>query len=179
MTPVTCGTPASESNAVPPLKSASRKLTSCVVWAEHSARIQVTRSSDFPDPVTPATTACGPSRHQVDHARLSRFHADHRGQSAAGGAGGSAEQRAERDRLQGIGRAHQTGGASSQLVRDDERLRVAEGFHRDLAHLAAGVEVRLAGRTHGERDAASGWARGCGVGAHDRDVGGARDRLAR
>ena len=61
ITPVTCGTAASASNAVPPLKSARRKLTSRVECVAHSARIHVMSSSLLPEPVTPATTACGPS----------------------------------------------------------------------------------------------------------------------
>ena len=61
ITPVTWGIRASASNAVPPLKSASRKTTWSVEWLAHSASTHDTSNSLLPDPVMPATTACGPS----------------------------------------------------------------------------------------------------------------------
>ncbi len=61
MTPTTCGRPRNRSKAVPPLKSARRKLTRSGPCPAQTATTQLTRSSLLPVPVIPVTMACGPS----------------------------------------------------------------------------------------------------------------------
>ena len=182
MTPVTCGTSASASNAVPPLKSASRKLTSRVecVGAQREdpgdQQLGLARPGDARD------DGVRPVGDEVDHARLARLDADHRGQARrASRAAAAAEQRAERDRLptRRAAPSRRAARAASSAARRS-RLRAADGFDGDLAHLAADVDACASpGERHREHDPAARWRRHRRVGAHDRDVGVRATRLAR
>ncbi len=144
-TPVTCGTAASASNAVPPLKSASRKLTSLVEWVAHSARIHVMSSSLLPDPVTPATTACGPSATRSTIAGSAAFDdRSTRGERPGAGPRGPSA-RSSASAIGSSGRAERPEaalGARAELVGDADRLLVRETLDIDVEHLAGASRSR-------------------------------------
>ena len=60
--PTTCGSPARSSNVAPPLKSTSTKARRSGGTRAAIETTSARRSSLLPDPVVPATSACGPSR---------------------------------------------------------------------------------------------------------------------
>ena len=154
MTPVTCGIAASESNAVPPLKSASRKLTSLRRVRGAEATIHVTSSSVLPDPVTPATTACGPSAtRSIMHGSPASMPitADERPARVAGARAAARAASTERDRLRSLrGAADRPARA---IARAPRRARCAWSQPRELRRRVSRdpppeSRSRVAGRAH-------------------------------
>ena len=60
MTAATCGAGSSPANVAPPLKSISTRLRSSDEWPTIIPRATVRRNSDFPEPVAPMQSPCGP-----------------------------------------------------------------------------------------------------------------------
>ena len=60
--PTTCGSAAHRAKAAPPLKSTRTKVSSSGGADTASEVTRVHRNSDFPEPVVPPTSTCGPSR---------------------------------------------------------------------------------------------------------------------
>ena len=181
MTPVTCGTPASASNAVPPLKSARRKLTSRVECVAHSARIHVISSSLLPEPVTPATTACGPSPTRSMIAGSAAFTTDHRGQApAARATGASASSSAS-----AIGRSGATASPRLRSARAASSSANCSACSRPTpsastdGDLAGVIDAHAKRRLDRDGHPASRRVRRARRLLHDEDVGIGRHRLAR
>ena len=66
MIAATCAAPSSPRNVAPPLKSTSTRLSASGEWEVISDSTRVRRNSDFPEPVAPMHSPCGPMPASAD-----------------------------------------------------------------------------------------------------------------